>query len=84
METIVSSISIGVIVVTLIGVVYKNLGDKVKDNRDLKVNKETCKIIHVAVDEKFTALFETLKEHSDMLSEIKGDVKAIMRGVNGG
>ena len=82
METLLSSLITGAIVMGLVGVIWKGLTGQIEKIESSKVNKETCNIVHKEVDSKFTALFAKLDEQSTTLGEIAGDVKVIMREVN--
>jgi len=84
MESIISSIITGATVFILIGLVWRNLTERVKENKQTKVEKEMCKIIHSEADKKFSALFDKLDKQSDILMDMAGDIKVIKKGLNNG
>ena len=90
MGILINSLVTSAIVLTLIGIIYKNLGDRIQDNHNNKVNRESCEITHKMVDNKFEILFEKINERfkkmdrqEELLTDIANDIKVIMKGING-
>ncbi len=78
METIISSIITGSVVIALVSILFKTKSKEI----DGKVNKEAFELIQKSNDEKFDVLFEKLEKQEEKLDLIHIDVILVKKGVN--
>jgi len=79
METIISSLITGGVLMVLIGMIYNSIVKRLERNESGKVNTEKCDVLHKGVDDKIGALFKKLDAQGDLLIIINDNVKDVKR-----
>lgn len=51
-----------------------------KKNGKKYVSKEMCDINRKVFEERFNTIFHKLDEHGDLLTEVRNDIKTLLRG----